>query len=344
MSMSTIRNDDADSFARRPPADMRFFLVHGNDEGLIHERARALVDALLAGNRDPLMLTRIEGETLARDPGRLADEAYAVSMFPGQRVIWIDAGERDLTARVEPLLASPPRDTALVVESGSLKKGSAFRGLFERSGLAASIECYPDERGALVAMIDAEARLAGLEVTREARDFLLTLLGSDRMTSRGEITKLMLYARGDGQVGIAHVEAIVSDAAPSSLDALIDAALLGRIADVEHEARQFFGHGGDAQYLLIRLIARMKLLHVIRLEVDGGKSVESAMQGLFIRLPFASRAALVKQAEMASSATLGKRLQAMLGVAARARRSTKLGPAIATRALWTLASGTRARR
>ena len=75
--MTTIGNATADAFVKRPPPDMRFFLVHGTDEGLIHERVKTLVDAALAGEPDPLRLTRLDGDAVARDPGALADEAYA---------------------------------------------------------------------------------------------------------------------------------------------------------------------------------------------------------------------------------------------------------------------------
>lgn len=339
--MTTIKNDNADSFVRRPPAETRFYLVHGNDEGLIHERAKLLGDAILAGDTDPLRMTRMDGEAVAREPGRLADEAYAVSMFGGHRVIWIDARSRDLAPYIQPLFARPPQDCTLILEAGNLKKGTALRTLFEQSSTSASIECYPDERRALVSVIDAEARAAGLDVTAEARDYLLTLLGSDRLTSRGEVAKLMLYARGAAKVEVEDVEAIVADAAPSGLDALIDQTLLGNVAEVEKVAGRYFSDGGDPGYLLMRLISRVVLLHHIRLEMEQGKSFDAALQGQFLRLPPAGRVALAKQAERWTAAALGKRLPAIQAVVARARREARMGKVIATRALWALASSAR---
>jgi len=341
--MTTIRNDGADSFVRRPPSDMRFFLVHGNDEGLIHERAKSLVGAVLAGDLDPLRLTRMEGDALAREPGRLADEAYSVSMFGGHRALWIDAGSRDLASQLEPLFERPPQDCTLILEAGSLRKGAALRTMFEQSGASASIECYPDERRALMTVIDSEARDAGLQVTNEAREYLVTLLGSDRLTSRGEVSKLMMYARGSAKVEASDVEAIVADAAPSGLDALIDQSMLGNTAEVEKVAARYFSDGGDAGYLLMRLVSRVILLHHVRLEMEQGKSFDMAL-GQFVRLPPSGRVALAKQAERWTAEALSKRLPAIQAVVARARRQSGLAEVIATRALWALASGARAGR
>jgi DNA polymerase-3 subunit delta len=341
-AMTIVRNDGADAFVRRPPPDMRLFLAHGLDEGLIHERARALVNAILAGDKDPLRLARFDGDALAREPGKLADEAYAISMFGDSRAIWIDAGSRDLAPLFEPLFARPPSDCAIVVEAGNLKKGSPLRTAFESASNAASVECYADDKRALAALIEAEAREARLAIAPEARDYLASLLGTDRMTSRGEVAKLMLYAAGSGKVEVADIEAIVTDAAPAEVDAAIDQALLGNVREVETTAGRFFADGGDAGFLLIRLAARVTLLHRIRLEMDAGRSFDGAAQALFVRLSKEGRDALARQARLWSAAALGRRLPAIQTVAARGRRDARLARALATRALWALATGARA--
>src|SRR5271169_3842808 len=252
--MTIIRNDAADGFVQLPPPEIRFFLLHGNDEGLIHERAKTLVGAVISHDKDPLRVTRIDRDALSREPGRLADEVYAISMFGGHRAVWIEASGRDLAPLFEPLLRRPPQDCTVVVEAGNLPRGSPLRAAFETAANAVSVECYPDERRALVSLIDAEAQRAGLNVSRDAREYLLALLGSDRLTTRSEVMKLMLYAAGAATIEVEDVEAIVADAAPSGLDALIDHALLGDLAGVERAFR-FFADGGDAEVVVMRLVS-----------------------------------------------------------------------------------------
>lgn len=342
--MTTIRNDAADRFVRAPPRDARLFLVHGNDEGLIHERAKALVDAALAGDPDPIGLSRMDAEILTREPGRLADEAYAVSMFGGRRAIWIAAGSSDLTRQIEPLLARPPLDSTVVVEAGNLRKNSPLRALFEQAGAAVSVECYSDERATLAALVDSEARAFGLRVDAEARQYLLRLLGADRLASRGEITKLMLYALGGAGVELSDVTEIVSDAAVSELDECVDRALLGNAAVVEEVAGRFFNNGGDVGYLMFRLVSRIAALHVIAAEIERGGSLEAALRARQFGLPPSGRAALSRQAENWTAAMLDKLVPSIYRVVARLRRETRLERAVATRALWAVSSGVGAQR
>jgi DNA polymerase-3 subunit delta len=206
----------------------------------------------------------------------------------------------------------------------------------------ASVECYPDDKRSIAGLIDAEARQAGLSVPPDVRDYLVTLLGSDRMTTRGEIAKLLLYAEGKGAVTIADVEAIVSDAAPSALDDAVDHAFLGDSAGVEETANRYFADGGDPGSLVRVIVARAMLLHRLRLAMDGGRSFEAAMQGQYVRLSPIRRGALEKQAGRWSSVKLGGLLRALRPASANVRRDAHMAQPIAMRALWAIASSARA--
>ena len=339
--MTTVANSGADAFIKRAPREMTLFLVHGNDEGLIRERCKALVTHLLDGNSDRMALVRLDGDIVAREPGALAEEADSVPMFGGRRAIWIELGARDIAAALEPLIKTPPLDCAIVIEAGSLKRGTALRSRFEKMSHGAAIECYPDDRRTLAALIDAEAREAGLEIPADVRDYLTTFLGSDRMTTRSEIAKLLLYARGKGAIAIADVEAIVSDAAPSAIDDAIDDAFLGDYAGIERNGAHYLANGGDPGQLLGAIARRAMLLHRLRLAVDDGRSLETALQGQYVRLSPARRGALERQCARWSAARLA-RLSGSLRVASgRVRREPKMATILAMRALWAIASAAR---
>ena len=342
--MNVINSAAADGFIQRGPKEIRFYLVHGPDEGLAHERVKAIIRNLIDGDPDPLRLVRLDGDAVSRDPGALADEAYAVSMFGGARVIWIDAQARDLLPALEPLFARPPTDCTIVVKAGQLRKGTGLRAAFETSAIRASIECYSDDANALESLIDTEARAAGLSIAPDARAALVALTGADRQTTRGEIAKLMLYARGKSAITAEDVEAIVSDAAPSNLDQVVDHALLGDLMAVETSLTRFFHEGGEADHLMMRLVARLILLHRLRLEMDQGRPFDAACQALYVKLPMSARRALARQADRWTSESIAQRLPAVRLASARVRASSRVGEVLASRALWSLASRGRAGR
>ncbi len=82
--MTIVNNAAADGFIQRLPKEVCFYLVHGQDEGLAHERVKTIVRNLIGRDSDPMRLVRLDGDVVAREPGGLADEAYA-SKFAEQR-------------------------------------------------------------------------------------------------------------------------------------------------------------------------------------------------------------------------------------------------------------------
>jgi len=62
-----------------------------------------------------------------------------------------------------------------------------------------------------------------------------------------------------------------------------------------------------------------------------------------VRISPSGRAALAREAERWSSSAVGKRLAAVAALAGRVRREPRLADILATRALWSLATGLRAR-
>jgi DNA polymerase III subunit delta len=232
--MVAVKNADVDRFIARPDPARSVVLVYGPDLGLVRERIDTLVAGAVDDPRDPFALARIEGDALADEPERLVEEAHTVPLFGGRRAVWVKAGGRNFTPAVERVLAAPPgTDCRILIEAGDLKRSAPLRAACERSANAAALPCYADGARDLNRLIDEEMRGAGLTITPDAREALADLIGGDRGTSRSELRKLALYARGNSAVGLDDVLAVVTDATDLTLDAIVDAAFAGNAQDLE---------------------------------------------------------------------------------------------------------------
>src|SRR6185295_7775760 len=117
---------------------------------------RILVAASVDDPADPFQLVKLDGDAIAADPARLADEALTVPLFGGRRALWVRAGAKNLVPAVEPLLERPPEDCRIVIEGGDWKKSHALVALMERARTAAVIACYGDEGASIQAIIAEE--------------------------------------------------------------------------------------------------------------------------------------------------------------------------------------------
>ena len=341
--MVAVRAQDADRLLSHPPTHVFAYLLFGTDVGLVSERVRKIVRDSVSDPHDPFQLVRLGGDELAADPLRLADEVHTVGLFGGQRAVWVEAGSKNFAAAVEPLFADPPAGCRLIVEAGGLKKDAPLRKLFEREKSALAIECYPDRPEDIARLIETETVAAGLAIDSETKEILVSLLGVDRLTTRSELAKLMLYAHGKREIGEEDVAAIVADASALHLDAAVNGAFSGDYAAVSDTAAKVFAGGGDANALLAAALWHALMLHKIRLEADRGTSPDAAVDRFSRAAGFARKAQTKAQARAWSAIKLLRAVDLIADAVRRCRRHAELGQEIAVRALWSVALAAKGR-
>jgi DNA polymerase III subunit delta len=331
--MVAIPPREADNFARAGFAKFPVVLFYGPDEGLVSERAEAVAKATTAGDAGNIM--RLDGDAVAADPARLAEEAHAISMFGGARAIRVRAGAKGLVEALKPLLSTPPVDARIIVEAGDLKGNAPLRQLIEKAQNAAAAACYAEEGRDLSRLIDDMLGPAGLKITPAARQLLTQNLGQDRKLSRMEVEKLILYARGQSQIDVADVEAVVTDSAAVSVDVLIDAVFSGRIDGIETEARRIFQDGMEPGVLLGFALRHAFQLLEGRQQMEGGKRAAEAAEAM--RIHFRRKAAFADQLTRWSEARLTRAVQVIGDAVLAVRRNAALAEATSIRAFWSLA-------
>src|SRR5689334_158422 len=119
-----VKSSDADRFIARPPQGLMAALVFGPDQGLVRERAETLAKPVVPDLSDPFRVAEFDEDAIAADPARLWDEAAAISMLGGRRVIRIRGAGNTVAKHFEKFLDEPPGDALVVVEGGDLAKTS----------------------------------------------------------------------------------------------------------------------------------------------------------------------------------------------------------------------------
>ncbi len=295
LKLVAIRPADADRFLARGDPTIRVLLLHGPDQGLVIERAAAFAQTVTADSDDPLDRVALDAAAVAADPGLLADEAGAIPMFGGTRVITLRLeGNRPIHKAIESVLDHPPADAFVVVTAGELRRNHGLRKLCEDSPTAAAIACYGDDGRRLDAVIDSEFATAGLTISDEARAGLKSLLGADRGGSRSEIRKLCVYAADRGAIALDDVRAVVGDAAAFAVDEAVDAMALGRIVEFDRTFRRILAAGTPGFVVAGAAQRHFNFLHLARAACDAGASADAVMSRP--RPPvFVQRRAIVKQ-------------------------------------------------
>ena len=266
-------------FVRDRPPRTRAVLLYGPDTGLVRERGQALMASVVPDVRDPFRVAELAGAQIADEPARLVDEAAALSLTGGARVVRVREAT-DGAADAFALLLAAPAGALVVVEAGDLAPRSKLRKLFEEAPNAAAIGCYSDEGETLEAVIRSTLAAAGLEAAPDALAYLAERLGADRLATRSEIDKLALYAHGQKTVTLADAAASVGDGASLAIEDIADCAATGDERGLARALDHAFREGVSA-IAVLRVVGRhLQRIQLVAAQVDAGEAAEAVLRGL----------------------------------------------------------------
>ncbi|MEO9336168.1 DNA polymerase III subunit delta [Mesorhizobium sp. SB112] len=327
---------EVDAWLARPSPETSIVLFYGPDRGLVAERARAFAVRTGLPLDDPFSVVRLDASEAEKGDGRLLDEARTVPMFSSKRLLWVRnaGGQKGFADDVKALCTEPSPDAIILIEAGELKKGAALRTTIEGSFIGMALPCYIDEAKGLDGIIDQELQKSGMAMSLDARQALRRSLGGDRLASRGEIEKLLLYAHGQKQIELPDVLASTGDVSALSVDEAVDAMLEGRVHDFDQAFGRHVRSGAQVFLLLAACMRQLHALQVMRGSMDEtGKNAASAVASA--RPPvFYARKKLVENAlSRWSREGLTRALQRIQSAILQTRKRADLSEPIARQAM-----------
>lgn len=267
-----------ESFLKTPDAAARVVLVYGPDAGLVKERVGRLTKGVCPDATDPFRIADLTASSVRDDPARLADEAAAIAMIGGRRVVRVhDAGD-NVTQALQGFLDHPAGDALVLLEAGELGPRSTLRKLVEGANNAVALPCYADEGGSLEAVIHESLRAQGLSAEPDAVAWLADHLGGDRLLTRSELEKLALYmGGGNSRIRLDDVTACIGDTAALSLDDLSMACAEGDHQAAQRVLERLYREGTSPIAVLRSLQRHFQRLHLASGAMSQGKSPDQAL-------------------------------------------------------------------
>ena len=300
-----LKAREAAAFAKARDPRYPVVLVFGRDQGLVRERAEAIARQVVPDLGDPWAVAEMSDEDLPA-PGRLADEAQALSFGGGDRVVRVRGGGPPVTAAVVNLLKGIEADSvrpnaAVVIEADDLKKTSGLRKAVAKSPAAAGVPCYAENARDVMQSVRDALAAEDLTITDEALMAFAGRLGEDRGITRAETDKLILYAgprgtrAGPGTVTLEDVDACLEGGTQDATFELWDRAASGDAKGLSEALRR--AEGAGVSLLGVVRIAQGKLLRLLTAlrAAEAGQPPKAAMKSLRPPVFFAEEGAFLDQ-------------------------------------------------
>ena len=322
-----IRYRDPDPFVKAPNPAARVILVYGPDAGLIKERARIMGKTVVADLNDPFNAVTLTSDILSSDPARLSDEAGAISMMGGDRLIRIENAGDKLTPLLKTYLENPSSSALIIAEAAELTPRSSLRKLCESAKNAAAIACYIDDEKDLLRLIRENLNADGLQIEHDATLWLAANISGDRLKVRSELEKLMTYKglntpdMDKNPISLADVQACCGEAGALDIDDLVYNVAGNQAGLALKKFNQLIEEGVSFIVVLRALQSHFRRLHLSKVKMQTGQSVEQAMKALSPPIFFKQEAAFKAQLNRWSLEGLNKTLQKLMQLEAQCKQT-----------------------
>jgi DNA polymerase III subunit delta len=288
-------------------------LVYGPDEGLVRERADIISRQITPDLSDPFNVARPTLSQILVDPALLLDEFLSISMMGGRRVIRLDWAEEKIIQSITRALEDAPKEggsNLLIVTAGNLSPASKIRKLFEGSKIAVAIPCYPDSSRDIEDLVMEVFGANNLQAEAQAIVFLVSNLGSDRLITRSELEKVVLFVgnRQDRVITFEEVISLIGDNSTLKLNDIASAATGGNLIRLDLLLERAQNQGESAITILRALSRRVQQLHLVKGLIEGGQPIENALGKLRPLLFFKDRDVFKGQLFLWTTQKLGKAL------------------------------------
>jgi len=272
----------------QPAAVTRFYLFHGPDEGQSRALAARLLEALGASK------FVVAAGAIKSDPAALVDEAAAMSLFGGKRVIWVEPATKDIEDGVAALLDAAAVESVVVAIAGPLTRASGLLKLAEASSRALAFASYPPEDQDAERMVIDLGRRFGLKIGSPIAARLADSSGSDQAIVAQELRKFALYLGASPEVPreLDHdaLDAVGTENNEGDFLRLADLALTGEIDQLADELARLPSGGNDAVPVVRSLQRRLLMLAPLRARVERGERADAVMASLGKSLFFKDQA------------------------------------------------------
>ncbi len=319
-----IGNAKINAFLANPGSDLRAALFYGPDQGLVRERADLIAKGIVDNPADPFRNCFLSAAMIKENPNLLFDEAASLSMTAGPRIVRIQDANDSQTALFKQLLENQEPLSLVLAEAGELRPRSPLRQLFENQEKAAAVGCYLDDAQALDSLIHEICATNNLSITQEATQYLIKNLGANRLVSRRELEKLVLYAGSSQKITEMDASAVIGDNGETTISTLAIDILDGNNEQVVRSLSRLKLEGvGDIQ-IIRGSLRHLHRLHLVVTRLVAGENVTLAINSFRPPLHFSIRDKVKAQAHLWPLEKLQKAMKILLEAEIVCKQQSKL--------------------
>tara|TARA_B110000003_G_scaffold276006_1_gene320435 strand:- start:1842 stop:2825 length:984 start_codon:yes stop_codon:yes gene_type:complete len=250
----------------------KFYLLFGNNEGLINETINETLKPILAKN----ILNYDEADIL-KDIEIFKESLINKSFFENEKLIIINRASDKSLKIVEDIILKDLDDLSFIISSSALDKKSKLRNFFEKGSNTICIPFYEDNNQTLALITQKFMRDKHINISQQIINIIVERAVGDRINLKNELEKIDSFSKNKKNINIDDIIKITNLAENYDISELVDSCL----SKNKRKMLRIFNEnnfGSEDCILILRtFLIKLKRLLKIHLELNIKKNINSVI-------------------------------------------------------------------
>tara|TARA_Y100000389_G_C17449188_1_gene513595 strand:+ start:1051 stop:2034 length:984 start_codon:yes stop_codon:yes gene_type:complete len=252
--------------------DKKFFLLYGNNKGLIEETIQETLKPILATN-----IFSYEEADILKDVENFKENLINKSFFENEKLIIINRVGDKFLKIIEDIISKNIDDLAIVLIANNLDKKSKLRTFFEKELNTVCVPFYDDNLQTLAFITQKFMRDKNINISQQLINIIVERAKGDRINLKNELQKIESFSKNRKNISIDDVLKITNLSENYDISELVDNCLSknkNRLIKILNENN----FSSEDCILILRIfLSKLKRLTKLHLELSNKKNIDAVI-------------------------------------------------------------------
>tara|TARA_B100001057_G_scaffold431381_1_gene458783 strand:+ start:4082 stop:5083 length:1002 start_codon:yes stop_codon:yes gene_type:complete len=250
----------------------KFFLLYGNNKGLIEETVESIIDQLKVTN-----IYKYEENEIIKDIDLFEENIISKSFFENEKLVIISRSTDKIFKIFEKLVLKNIDDVSFILKSNALEKKSKLRSFFEKNKSTICIPFYEDNEQSLNLLTQKFLKEKGVMLSQQNINLIIERSRGDRINLYNELNKIENFAKNRKKIETEDILKLTNLSENFDFSELVDNVLTKNKRKTLYILNEN-NFAAEDSILIIRIfLNKLKRLLKIRSQIETKKNIEDVI-------------------------------------------------------------------
>jgi DNA polymerase III subunit delta len=249
-----------------------FFLLYGNNEGLINTTINEILKPILAKS-----VFNYEEAEILKDIDGFNENLVNKSFFDNEKLIIVNRISDKFLNIVKEIISKNIKDISLILIASSLDKKSKIRNFFEKESNTVCVPFYEDNLQTLSLLAQNFVKDRNIKISQQLINIIVERASGDRINLKNELQKIESFSKNKKDININDILKITNLSENYDISDLVDSCLSKNKKRIIKILNENNFSSEDCILILRVFLSKLKRLIKLHLELANKKNIDTVI-------------------------------------------------------------------